>query len=56
MHLRRKHRYRGFGYKAYPDKYYFESLGVYEVPTKAPWSQPVNAFRSRKPESRIREN
>jgi len=43
IYLRRKHRYRGFGYKAYPDKYYFESLGLYEVPTKAPWSQPANA-------------
>jgi group II intron reverse transcriptase/maturase len=43
IYLRRKHRYRGFGYKAYPDRYYFESLGVYEVPTKAPWSQPANA-------------
>ena len=45
IYLRRKHRYRGFGYEAYPDKYYFESLGVYEVPTKAPWSQPANASR-----------
>jgi len=43
IYLRRKHRYRGFGYKAYPDRYYFESLGVYEVPTKAPWSLPTNA-------------
>ncbi len=45
IYLRRKHRYRSFGYKAYPDKYYFESLGVYEVPTKAPWSQTANASR-----------
>jgi len=43
IYLRRKHRYRGFGYKAYPDRYYFESLAVYEVPTKAPWSLPANA-------------
>jgi RNA-directed DNA polymerase len=37
IYLRRKHHYRSFGYKAYPDKYYFEILGLYEVPTKAPW-------------------
>ena len=43
IYLRRKHRYHSLGYKAYPDKYYFESLGVYAVPTKAPWSQPANA-------------
>ena len=43
IYLRRKHRYHSFGYKAYPDKYFFESLGVYAVPTKAPWTQPANA-------------
>jgi len=37
IYLRRKHHYSSFGYKAYPDKYYFETLGLYEVPTKAPW-------------------
>jgi RNA-directed DNA polymerase len=43
IYLRRKHHYRSFGYKAYPDKYYFETLGLYEVPTKAPWVQNVKA-------------
>jgi hypothetical protein len=43
IYLRRKHRYHSLGYKAYPDKYFFESLGVYAVPTKAPWYQPANA-------------
>ena len=43
IYLRRKHHYRSFGYKAYPDRYYFDSLGLYEVPTRAPWSQQVKA-------------
>lgn len=43
IYLRRKHHYRSFGYKAYPDRYYFETLGLYKVPTKAPWSQPAKA-------------
>jgi group II intron reverse transcriptase/maturase len=43
IYLRRKHHCRSFGYKAYPDKYYFETLGLYEVPTKAPWVQNVKA-------------
>ena len=43
IYLRRKHRYRSLGYKAYPDKYFFESLGVYAIPTKAPWTRPANA-------------
>ena len=43
IYLRRKHHYRSFGYKAYPDKYYFETLDLYEVPTKAPWVQNVKA-------------
>ncbi len=43
IYLRRKHHYRSFGYKAYPDRYYYDSLGLYEVPTKAPWVQNVKA-------------
>ena len=39
IYLRRKHHYRSFGYKAYPDRYYYDSLGLYEVPTKAPWAK-----------------
>ena len=38
IYQRRKHHYCSFGYKAYPDRYYFDSLGLYEVPTKAPWA------------------
>jgi hypothetical protein len=43
IYLRRKHHYHSFGYKAYPDRYYYESLGLYEVPTKAPWTQAAKA-------------
>jgi len=43
VYLRRKHHYRSYGYTRYPNSYYFESLGVYDVPTKAPWAQRANA-------------
>jgi group II intron reverse transcriptase/maturase len=43
IYLRRKHHYHSFGYKAFPDRYYYDSLGLYEVPTKAPWVQNVKA-------------
>jgi group II intron reverse transcriptase/maturase len=43
VYLRRKHHYRSYGYTMYPNSYYFESLGLYEVPTKAPWIQCANA-------------
>ncbi len=42
IYLRRKHHYHSLGYKAYPG-YYYDSLGLYEVPTKAPWAQVVKA-------------
>jgi group II intron reverse transcriptase/maturase len=38
IYQRRKHHYCSFGYKAYPDRYYYDSLGLYEVPTLAPWA------------------
>jgi RNA-directed DNA polymerase len=40
IYLRRKHHYHSLGYRAYPDRYFYDSLGLYEVPTKAPY---VNA-------------
>jgi group II intron reverse transcriptase/maturase len=43
IYLRRKHSYRSFGYAAYPNSYYFESLGVYEIPTKSPRTQSAKA-------------
>jgi group II intron reverse transcriptase/maturase len=43
IYIRRKHHYHSLGYRAYPDRYYYDSLGLYEVPTKAPWLQNVKA-------------
>jgi hypothetical protein len=43
VYLRRKHRCHSLGYTRYPNSYYFETLGVYEVPTKDPWPQGVKA-------------
>lgn len=37
-YLRRKHHYHSLGYRAYPDRYFYDTLGLYEVPTKAPWA------------------
>jgi RNA-directed DNA polymerase len=47
VYRRRKHGYRSFGYQAYPDRYYYDSLGLYEVPTTAPWAQRANASGGR---------
>ena len=43
IYMCRKHHYQSLGYRAYPDRYYYDSLGLYEVPTKAPWVQRVKA-------------
>jgi group II intron reverse transcriptase/maturase len=43
IYLRRKHHYHSLGYKAYPDRYYFETMGVYEMPITAPWYQQAKA-------------
>ena len=38
IYLRGKHHYHSLGYRAYPDRYFYDSLGLYEVSTKAPWA------------------
>jgi RNA-directed DNA polymerase len=38
-YLRRKHRIKGRGYTKYPDAYLYENLGLYKIPTTAPWTQ-----------------
>ena len=43
IYLKRKHRHKGRGYKAYPSKYLYESLRLYKIPTTAPWTQAVKA-------------
>jgi RNA-directed DNA polymerase len=43
IYLKRKHRKKGRGYKAYPSKYLYEALKLYRLPTTAPWTQAVKA-------------
>lgn len=43
IYMRRKHCFHSYGYKAFPNSYYYETLGLYKVPTKAPWTQSAKA-------------
>jgi hypothetical protein len=43
VYLRRKHAKKSRGYKAYPHRYLYENLGLYKIPTTAPWTQTVKA-------------
>jgi group II intron reverse transcriptase/maturase len=43
IYVRRKHHYHSLGYKAFPDSYYYDTLGLYRVPTLAPWRNAANA-------------
>ncbi len=36
-HLMRRRRKRGWGFKRYPYEYLYEELGLYRIPTTAPW-------------------
>ena len=47
IYIRRKHHFHGFGYGAYPNDYYYDTLGVYRVPTIAPWRNAANASERR---------
>jgi RNA-directed DNA polymerase len=38
IYLSRKHRLRGRGYTKYPNTYLYEHLGLYRIPTIAPWT------------------
>jgi group II intron reverse transcriptase/maturase len=38
-YLRRKHGKKSRGYRAYPYKYLYGMLGLYKIPTTAPWTQ-----------------
>lgn len=42
-YLRRKHQVKNRGYKAFPYRYLYEDLGLYKIPTTAPWTQKVKA-------------
>ena len=43
MYLRRKHRLRSRGYTQYPNAYLYQNLGLYKIPTTAPWTQAAKA-------------
>jgi len=43
IYLRRRHRIKNWGYEAHPDKYLYNTLGLYKIPTTAPWTQTAKA-------------
>lgn len=43
IYLRRKHGLKSRGYRAYPYAYLYEHLGLYKIPTTAPWTQTAKA-------------
>ena len=43
VYLRRKHRLKGRGYTKYRNAYLYQNLGLYRIPTTAPWAQAVKA-------------
>jgi RNA-directed DNA polymerase len=43
IYLRRKHGLKSRGYQAYPYAYLYEHLGLYKIPTTAPWTQAAKA-------------
>jgi len=43
IYLRRKHAKKSRGYRAYPYRYLYENLGLYKIPTTAPWTQAAKA-------------
>jgi RNA-directed DNA polymerase len=47
VYLRRKHHYHSLGYKAFPDSYHYETLGLYKVPTTAPKLRPAKVLGGR---------
>ena len=47
IYLRRKYHFNGFGYKAFPDDYYYQTLGLYKIPRTAPWTQAAKATGGR---------
>jgi group II intron reverse transcriptase/maturase len=55
-YLRRKHRMKSRGYKAFPYRYLYEDIGLYKIPSTVPWTRTAKASGRRLLESRIREN
>ena len=44
-YLRRKHQHRSRGYQAFPHTVLYGRLGLYRLPTRAPWTSPAHALR-----------
>ena len=44
IYLRRKHQKKSRGYKAYPYSYLYDTLKLFKLPTKAPWTQAAKAL------------
>jgi group II intron reverse transcriptase/maturase len=47
IYLRRKHHFSGYGYKRFPDEYFYQTLGLYKIPTTSPWTQTVKVAGGR---------
>ena len=47
VYRRRKHHFHSFGYTAFPNSYYHDTLGVYKVPLAAPWRHAMKASERR---------
>ena len=47
IYLRRKHVKKSRDYKDYPYSYLYDNLGLYKIPTTAPWAQAAKAFGRR---------
>jgi hypothetical protein len=45
IYLRRKHRYRTGGYRAFPDPVLYGRFGLYRLPLTAPWKASASAVR-----------
>ena len=43
IYLRRKHGQKSRGYRRYPARYLYETLGLYKIPTTSPWAQSAKA-------------
>ena len=37
--LRRKHKVKSLGFKRFPDSFIYDKVGLYKMPTNAPWTQ-----------------
>jgi RNA-directed DNA polymerase len=47
IYLRRKHQKKSRGYKDYPYTYLYETLGLFKIPMKAPWTLAAKAAGGR---------